>query len=313
MAKQYFSMRNLQFMLNEVFDAAEVTKYPYFSHIDPEAIQMILDSVVQVADNIALPVAEEMDRNQAEFENNGITVHPKVKDYVKAMGEAGLIGSSASMDDGGSQLPELINSANGFILGAANNAITSYVGLTAGAARLIVSFGTQELKDTYIPKMYDGTWQGTMCLTEPQAGSSLHYITSSASPTDTEGMYKIQGQKIYITCGDHDQTENVVHLYLAKIDGAPAGTKGISLFVVPKLRPENGQLVDNDVKTIGIYHKMGQKGAPAAHIQAGSDDNCYGWLVGEPHRGLSYMFQMMNEARFGCRDDWCIYLLCGLL
>ncbi|GAB4404517.1 MAG: acyl-CoA dehydrogenase [Microscillaceae bacterium] len=299
MAKQYFSRRNLNFMLKEVFQADDVTAHPYFSHLDAEAIDMIIDAAVQIADNIAAPIAEEMDRKQAEYENGGVTVHPRVKDYIKGLGDLGMIGAGAPMEVGGSQLPELVNSAAGFIFGAANNAITSYVGLTAGAARLIVSFGTEELKATYVTPMYEGRWQGTMCLTEPQAGSSLHYITSSATPTDQEGVYKIKGQKIYITCGDHDQTENVVHLYLAKIDGAPAGTKGISLFVVPKFRPENGQLVDNDVKTIGIYHKMGQKGAPAAHIQAGSDDNCYGYLVGQPHQGLSYMFQMMNEARLG--------------
>ncbi len=300
MANQYFSMRNLKFLLNEVHEAGKLTEHPYFSHIDPEAIDMILDTAQQVADNIAAPIAEEMDRNQAEFETDKVVVHPKVKDYVMALGESGLIGSTVPMDLGGSQLPETVSAAAGFIFGAANNAITSYVGLTAGAANLIKSFGNDEQRDYYLPKMYGGEWQGTMCLTEPQAGSSLHYITSSASPLEgQENAYKIKGQKIYITCGDHDQTDNVIHLYLARIDGAPAGTKGISLFIVPKFRPENGSMVDNDVKTIGIYHKMGQKGAPAVHLQAGSEDNCIGWLVGEPHRGLSYMFQMMNEARIG--------------
>jgi butyryl-CoA dehydrogenase len=299
MAKQYYSPRNLKFLLNEVFTAADVTTHPYFAHLGQEEINMILESVQHVADNIAHPIAVEMDKKQAEFEHGGVTVHPGVKKYVDALGEAGLIGSEAPLELGGSQLPEIINTANGFVLGAANNAITSFVGLTSGAAGLIVSFGSEELKNAYLPNMFNGKWQGTMCLTEPQAGSSLHYITSSAHHTEEAGKYKIKGQKIYITCGDHDLTENVVHLYLAKITGAPSGTKGISLFVVPKKRPENGQLVDNDVKTIGIFHKMGQKGAPAVHIEAGSKDECYGWLLGEPHKGLSYMFQMMNGARIG--------------
>lgn len=298
MAKQYFSMRNLKFTLNEVHNAAEVTKHPYFSHIDAESMDLILDSVVQIADTIAKPCAVEMDRKQAEFENGGVTVHPNAGKYLKAMGEAGLVGNETSLELGGSQLPEALNASVGFILGAANNGITPFVGLTSGAAALIANFGTDELKQTYLGKMFSGDWQGTMCLTEPQAGSSLHYITSSASPTEN-GYYKIKGQKIYITCGDHNHTENVVHLYLAKIDGAPAGTKGISLFVVPKKRIENGQLVDNDVKTIGIFHKMGQKGAPAVHIEAGTNGDCQGWLLGEPHRGLQYMFQMMNGARIG--------------
>lgn len=299
MANQYFSLRNLQFILNEVLEVGDLTKHEYFSHITPDDIDPILDMAQQIAKKHLVPTAMEMDRDQAEFENDTIRVHPKVGAYMKEMGEAGLIGSIAPLDLGGSQLPEALAAACGIIFSASNNALISFTGLTAGSARLIVTFGSDYLKDTYLPKMFGGEWQGTMCLTEPQAGSSLHYITSSASPTEEEGLFKIKGQKIYITCGDHDQTDNIVHLYLARIDGAPAGTKGISLFVVPKKRPENGEWVDNDVKTIGIYHKMGQKGAPAAHIQVGSEDNCYGWLVGEPHQGLRYMFQMMNEARIG--------------
>jgi alkylation response protein AidB-like acyl-CoA dehydrogenase len=297
MADKYFSPRNVKFMMNEVFDIEDVLRYPHFSHLDKETVGMILDTTIQIADNIARPASIDMDKNQAEFENGGISVHPNAKKYMKAMGEAGLIGAISSMEDGGSQLPVSLTTISGYIHSAANNGITSFTGLTAGAANLIVSFGSEELKQTYIPKMYAGEWQGTMCLTEPQAGSSLHYITSSATPTE-DGHYKIKGHKIYITCGDHD-VENVVHLYLAKIDGAPAGTKGISLFVVPKKRIENGQLVDNDVKTIGIFHKMGQKGTPAIHLEAGANGDCRGWLVGEPHKGLSYMFQMMNEARIG--------------
>lgn len=298
MARQYFSLRNTKFLLHEVHNVSEVLGHPYFSHLDKEAVDMILDSAVKIADNITQPIDIEMDKNQAEFMDGKVVVHPKVKDYMKAMGESGMIGAGAPFEVGGSQLPETVITAANYFTSATNNSIGSFTGLTAGAARLIASFGSQELKEAYISKMYKGDWQGTMCLTEPQAGSSLHYITSSATPTD-EGYYKIKGQKIYITCGDHDQTENVIHLYLAKIDGAPAGTKGISLFVVPKKRIENGQLVDNDIKTIGIFHKMGQKGAPAVHLHAGANDDCRGWLVGEPHRGLSYMFQMMNEARIG--------------
>ncbi|TAE91735.1 MAG: acyl-CoA dehydrogenase, partial [Runella slithyformis] len=299
MAKQYISVRNLKFLLHEVFNASEVTKFPHFEHIDKEAIDMILDSAMQIADNIAGPIAQEMDRKPSEFANGKVTVHPDVHKFIQAMGEAGLIGSQASLEVGGSQLPETVRTATGFSLTAANNSIVMFTGLTSGAANLIATFGSEELKNTYLEKMYAGEWQGTMCLTEPQAGSSLHYITSSATPLE-DGSYKIRGQKIYISAGDHDQTENVIHLYLAKIDGAPAGTKGISLFVVPSQRIENGQFVDNDITTIGIYHKMGQKGTPAIHLQTGAKrDDCRGWLVGEPHKGLMYMFQMMNEARLG--------------
>ncbi|WP_026999464.1 acyl-CoA dehydrogenase [Eisenibacter elegans] len=299
MAKQNISKRNLQFMMKEVFNAAEVTSHPRFEHIDAEAIDMILESTEQIADNVAAPIAVEMDHVQAELENDKVTVHAKVHEYTRLMGESGLIGVFAPLEMGGSQLPVTVNTASGLIMSAANNALTMFSGLTSGAANLIVSFGNKELQDTYLPKMFSGEWQGTMCLTEPQAGSSLHYITSVATPTGEPGKYKIKGQKIYISAGDYEGVENVVHLYLAKIEGGPAGAKGISLFVVPKYRPENGQLVDNDVKTAGIFHKMGQRGTPALHIQVGDEDNCYGWLVGEEHRGLPQMFQMMNEARIG--------------
>jgi butyryl-CoA dehydrogenase len=147
--------------------------------------------------------------------------------------------------------------------------------------------------------MYSGKWQGTMALTEPDAGSSLSDISTSAEATDVEGVYKIKGQKIYISAGDHDACENIVHLMLAKIKGGPIGAKGISLFVVPQKRIKNAELIDNDVVTAGIFHKMGYKGAPIAHLSVGSNDGAEGYLVGEPHKGLSYMFQLMNEARIG--------------
>jgi len=298
MAKQYVSMRNLKFMLHDVFDASEVSKHAHFEHIDRDAMDLVLDSALQIADTYGLPAAAEMDRQPSELKDGHVNVHPNVPKFIKAMGEAGLIGSTAPLDLGGSQLPHTLQTGAGFIMTAANNSIVMFTGLTAGAANLIASFGNEELKSTYLEKMYSGEWQGTMCLTEPQAGSSLHYITSSATP-DTDGSYKIKGQKIYISAGFYDDSKNVVHLYLAKIDGAPAGTKGISLFVVPQRRLENGQLVDNDVVPIGVYHKMGQRGTPALHLQMGASDNCKGWLVGEPHQGLRYMFQMMNEARLG--------------
>ena len=143
--------------------------------------------------------------------------------------------------------------------------------------------------------MLGGKWQGTMALTEPQAGSSLSDITTSATP-QADGSYRIKGQKVFISAGDHDQCENIIHLMLARIDGAPKGTKGISLFVVPKYRLDG---TENDVTSTGIYHKLGQRGVPAMHLTMGDRDDCHGWLVGEPHRGLNYMFQMMNEARIG--------------
>ena len=190
----------------------------------------------------------------------------------------------------------MISGACRFILSAANYSASVYPFLTTGAAHLIMAFGSKEMIETYIPRMFSGEWQGTMALTEPQAGSSLADITTAAEPTD-QGYYKLRGQKIFISAGDHDGVDNVIHLMLAKIKGAPAGVRGISLFVVPKKRLENGQLVSNDVNTAGIYHKLGYRGSPITQLSMGENNDCRGYLVGEPHKGLMYMFQMMNEAR----------------
>jgi butyryl-CoA dehydrogenase len=191
----------------------------------------------------------------------------------------------------------MITQACTFIFAAANYSASVYPGLTSGAARLILTFGKEEMKKTYLPKMLAGKWQGTMALTESEAGSSLSDIVTEAELTD-KGYYKMKGQKIFISAGDHDAVENVVHLMLAKIQGAPAGVKGISLFVVPKKRmDENGQLVFNDVVTSGIFHKLGYRGCPIAQLSIGDNGDCRGYLVGEPNQGLLQMFQMMNEAR----------------
>ncbi|MCP1384319.1 acyl-CoA dehydrogenase [Runella salmonicolor] len=291
---QYYSRRNLNFLLYEVFNATELTHYPYYSAHDRETFDMTIDAVTQIGDTIMFPHFRDLDRNQPELKNGKVTVHPKVGEYLKAMGDAGLIGTGFSFEDGGQQLPEIVNSILGFILMAANNGMM-YTGLTSGAARLIASFASEELKQTYVEKMLGGKWQGTMALTEPQAGSSLSDITTSATP-QADGSYRIKGQKVFISAGDHDQCENIIHLMLARIDGAPKGTKGISLFIVPKYRLDG---TENDVTSTGIYHKLGQRGVPAMHLTMGDRDDCHGWLVGEPHRGLNYMFQMMNEARIG--------------
>jgi len=196
-------------------------------------------------------------------------------------------------------LPITFFNAAGFIFQAANYSSSIFSFMSGGSANLIRTFGSQTLIDTFTPNMYSGKWQGTMALTEPDAGSSLSDISTSAEATDVEGVYKIKGQKIYISAGDHDACENIVHLMLAKIKGGPIGAKGISLFVVPQKRIKNAELIDNDVITAGIFHKMGYKGAPIAHLSVGSNDGAEGYLVGEPHKGLSYMFQLMNEARIG--------------
>jgi butyryl-CoA dehydrogenase len=211
-------------------------------------------------------------------------------------GEMGLAAALFDYDDGGLQMPTSVVTAAAYIQETANNHLPGYIGLTFGAAELILHFGDESLKKTYVPKMLAGTWNGTMCLTEPQAGSSLSDIVTSAVPQGDH--YLISGQKIFISGGDYKGVNNVVHLLLARIKGAPAGTKGISLFVVPKHRPEEGgQLIFNDVTTVGDFQKMGQRGYCTTHLSFGDQKDCRGWLVGEPHQGLKYMFLMMNGAR----------------
>ena len=296
MADKFVSERNLKFLLYEVFDAASLTRHPYYADHSRESFDMALETALKIGKNLLKPKLQEMDKTASEFVNGRVKVHPLVRTFMKECGEGGWIAASFSFDLGGQQLPLMISAACRFIISAANYSASVYPMLTTGAAHLIISFGSQELKDAYLPKMLAGEWQGTMALTEPQAGSSLADITTLAEPADG-GYYKIRGQKIFISAGDHDGVDNVVHLMLAKIKGAPAGVRGISLFVVPQKRMENGELVFNDVNTAGIYHKMGYRGAPITQLSMGENNDCRGWLVGEPHRGLSYMFQMMNEAR----------------
>lgn len=296
MAKEYMSMRNLRFQLHEVLNVEQLTKYERYSEHNKEMFDMMLDAAKQISDSLLFPIYTEMDEKKPTMGDGVVHVHPDMKQIMKEVGETGWIVAQEDFHHGGQQMPATVYNAANFIFHAANTSAASYFGLTMGSAELISAFGSKELQETYMTKMFAGEWQGTMALTEPHAGSSLGDIYSSATE-NADGSYNIKGQKIFISAGDHDGVENVVHLMLAKIEGGPVGTKGISLFVVPKHRPENGTLVPNDVVTAGFEGKMGMKGCPVAHLVMGDNDDCKGWLVGEPHNGLRYMFQMMNGAR----------------
>jgi butyryl-CoA dehydrogenase len=297
MAPKFFSERNLRFLLYEVFDVASLTQYEPYKEYNGKMFEMVLKAAMELAEGLLWPNFQEMDKNSPELVDDQIKVHSSVKKFLEKCGEGGWIGTGIPFEWGGQQLPQMITHSCTFIFAAANYSASVYPGLTSGAARLILNFGKDQMKKTYLPKMLAGKWQGTMALTEPEAGSSLSDITTIAEPTDKD-YYKIKGQKIFISAGDHDAAENVIHLMLAKIKGAPAGVKGISLFVVPKKRiDERGQLVFNDVVTSGMFHKLGYRGCPIAQLSIGDNDDCRGYLVGEPHKGLVHMFQMMNEAR----------------
>lgn len=296
MASQYLDLDTLKFLLYEVHDLQNVLDQSRFKDYDQESIGLFINAVKDFSDREMFPFFREMDEQPARFEDGEIIVHPQVKNYIKKGGEMGLVSGLFDYEIGGMQLPGMVVTASAYIQETANNHLPGYIGLTLGAAELIEKFGSKELNDKFVPKMLTGDWTGTMCLTEPQAGSSLSDIVTSAEPT--EDGYNISGQKIFISGGDYKGAENIVHLLLARIKGAPAGTKGISLFVVPKNRESaNGELVSNDVTTFADFEKMGQKGYCTTHLFFGHNDDCKGWLVGEPNQGLKYMFMMMNGAR----------------
>lgn len=293
--EQFVSSRNLRFLLHEMLHVTDLQRFEYFKDYDKDAYDMALDAAKQIAEHVIFPYNREFDKFKVTVKDGVTHVHPQLKNVIKAIADGGWICCTSPYEAGGGQMPQVLSSAGiGTFYAASCNA--AYPFLTSGAANLIISFGSQQLKDDYLPNMINGDWQGTMSLTEPQAGSSLSDVITSAEPTGDEGVYKIKGQKIYISGGDHDCVDNIIHLTLARIKGAPVGTKGISLFVVPKIRLDG---TPNDVTTAGVYGKMGQKNYTAAHLMYGEKDECLGYLVGEANHGLSYMFQMMNEARIG--------------
>ena len=295
---QYYDPKTLAFLLNDVHNLEDLLKEERFSFFDKQSIELLLDAVKDFSDSSLFPYIKEMDEKPSVFKDGRVIVHEQFGPVLEKAGEMGLIGAFMDEKDGGMQLPLMVFNALYFIMEAANNHVTGYMGLTAGAANLIVTFGTEELKKKYVQKMLEMKWGGTMCLTEPQAGSSLSDITSSAKPVG-DGTYSIKGQKIFISASDHQFSDNFIHLVLARVEGAPAGTKGVSLFVVPQyLVNDDGSISDyNHVDVVGEFEKLGQRGYCTNHLAFGDSGESIGYLVGEENKGLTYMFQMMNEAR----------------
>ncbi|MFH1153710.1 MAG: acyl-CoA dehydrogenase [Pseudomonadota bacterium] len=293
------SERNIRFLLHELFQVKTLAESDYYGQYTPKLVDRVIDAASKLAKEKLRPILEDMDRKQPELVDGQVRVLPEVRALMKEYGRGGWIGSSFPEEHDGEQMPLILSSACRFIFAAANYSASVYPELTSGAAELILTFGTPELIKAFVPPMLEGRWQGTMALTEPQAGSSLSDITTTAFPTD-QGYFSIRGQKTFISAGDHDGVDNIVHLMLAKIEGAPEGAKGISLFVVPKKRlDDQGNLISNDVKVAGVYHKLGYRGAPITELSIGESNDCRGFLVGRENRGLACMFQMMNEARLG--------------
>ena len=297
MPKKYIDLDTLKYILYDVRKLENLLTRERFQDHDIESLDLFIESVKEFSDRELYPYLKVMDETPAYHKEGTVIVHQQVDVMMKKGGELGIISASFDYDDGGLQIPFMAHQAAIYIMDAANNHLPGYAGLTQGSAELIIEFGNEALKEIYVPNMLSGKWGGTMCLTEPQAGSSLSDITTKASLTD-DGFYAISGQKIFISGGDHQYAENIVHLVLARIDGAPKGTKGISLFVVPKNRlKSDGTLEHNDVMTVADFQKMGQRGYCTTHLGFGDNNDCRGWLVGEENKGLAQMFLMMNGAR----------------
>jgi alkylation response protein AidB-like acyl-CoA dehydrogenase len=294
---QFTSLDMLRYLLYDVHDTESLLKYSRYSDFDKDSFDILLQSTHDWSAQHLYPSYREMDEKPAYFADGRVHTHDILKTIFKEAGENGYLGMYMDAEHGGMQIPYTVANAVNHIMEAANNHVPGYIGLTTGSANLIATFGSQNLRDTYLSHMLSGRWAGTMALTEPACGSSLSDITTSATAAERDGVYHISGQKIFISGGDQGATENIVHLTLARIKGAPSGTKGISLFVVPRHRPENGGLVDNHVLPVADFQKMGQRGYSTVHLVYGESGPCEGYLVGEPNQGLKYMFQMMNGAR----------------
>ncbi|KPK17325.1 MAG: acyl-CoA dehydrogenase [Myxococcales bacterium SG8_38] len=286
----------VDFLLYAVLDAESLCQLEAYQQHSKETFDLYIDSVRRFARQDLWPTYKPMDENPPVFRDGRIHTHPGLPALFEQMVDLGVLSATRSESVGGQQMPMLVHTLASAYLMAANLGAYGFIGLTHGAAHLIEAFGDDELKTQFMERMYAGEWTGTMALTEPHAGSSLADITTTATPTDHD-YYLIKGSKIFISGADHGITDNVINLTLARIEGAPEGTKGISLFAVPKLREEGGRLVSNDVTVAGLIHKIGWKGLPSLALEFGDEGDCRGWLVGEPNQGLRYMFQMMNQAR----------------
>ena len=292
--------RDLDFQLYEVLDVAALCHRPRFAQHDREVFDGTLETAYRLAEERFLPFAALTDRQEPRLADGAVQMVPETKAALDALGEAGFIAAAFEEARGGLQLPYTVSQACSAIFAGAHAGFHAYAMLTAGAANLVLSFGTEEQKERYARPMLEGRYFGTMCLSETGAGSSLADIRTRAVPLP-DGRYLVSGDKMWISGGEHELSENIVHMVLARLPDAPPGVRGISLFVVPRreIRPDGSAGGDNDVRLTGLNHKMGWRGTVNTVLAFGEQGRCKGELLGEPNRGLACMFQMMNEARIG--------------
>jgi alkylation response protein AidB-like acyl-CoA dehydrogenase len=291
-------VRDLMFVLNEVLEIDRYSNQKGFEDISSDLVGQILEEGAKFAEEVIAPINHSGDKEGCHWAEGGVVTGPKGwKEAYKAMVEAGWPALSADPAYGGQGMPSVVGMAFGQFTAGASAAFSMYPGLTAGAHAGIHANASEELKAKYLPKMTTGEWGGTMNLTEPQCGTDLGLVRTKAVPQG-DGTYKISGQKIWISAGEHDFTDNIIHTVLARVEGAPAGIKGLSLFLVPKfLVNEDGSLGErNSLMCAGLEHKMGIHGNATAVMQY---DEATGWLIGEEGRGMNNMFVVMNEARLG--------------
>ena len=304
MASQWVNERDYKFVLHEVFRIGEelLGKEPFQDH-DADMVNMVIDAATKFGENdIAPSYPDEVHGKPvgAVFKDSKVYAPEAYHRLWKLYAEGGWLSTADSPEVGGQGFPEIVAATCADIFLACNQAFNMYAGLTHGAAKLVEKFCSEELKAVYLNKMFEGTWGGTMCLTEPGAGSDVGALKTQAK-RNPDGTYSITGTKCFISAGDHDLTENIIHPVLARIEGDPPGTKGISIFLVPKIRvnPDGSLGEPNDVNTGNIEHKMGIHGNATCTLNFGENGKCIGYLMGQEREGMKVMFHMMNEERQG--------------
>jgi len=290
--------RDIDFLLYEWLDLPALCAHERYAQHDRATFEQVIDAAYRLAVEQFMPHAAKADANEPHFDGTRVEMIPEVGEALRAYVAGGFLAASFDADRGGMQLPYTINAVLNGIFTAANIGTTGYAFLTVAAANLLCAHGSPDQQRRYLQPMIEGRWFGTMCLSEPQAGSSLGDIRTRAIP-QPDGSYHLVGNKMWISGGEHELTENIVNLVLARIDGAPAGTKGISLFIVPKRRVDaDGKLgARNGVRLAGLNHKMGYRGTTNCALNFGESEAAVGEIVGAPNHGLAAMFHMMNEAR----------------
>lgn len=292
-------VQDMLFDIEHLAGIEQIAQLPGFEEAGLETAQAVLEECARFNEGVVAPLNVEGDKNPSSWKDGKVATTPGFKEAYQQYAEGGWQGLQHPTDFGGQGLPKTIGAACGEILNSANLSFALCPLLTDGAIEALLTAGSDQLKSVYLEKLVTGEWTGTMNLTEPQAGSDLALVRSRAEP-QPDGSYKVFGTKIFITYGEHDMADNIVHLVLARVPGSPEGVKGISLFVVPKflVNPDGSLGARNDVHCVSIEHKLGIKASPTAVLQYGDHGGAVGYVVGEENRGLEYMFIMMNAARY---------------